>query len=113
MITEHTSLSDGEQPSSASVAIARSKKGKAPSRALLAIKSGLLRLKLPSQEFSFSFSAMSLADDPALAVAYSTSLRMDARSEGGPLGEQTVDALTSRFTASALCLTPAAHVRSC
>ena len=52
-----------------------------------------MQLKLPSQEFSFSFSSLSLSDDQGLAVAYATALRIDVRPEGGPLGTNLVDTL--------------------
>ena len=47
------------------------------------LKDELLHLALPSQEFSFSFATMALADDPALAVAYASSLRVHARAGQG------------------------------
>jgi hypothetical protein len=50
---------------------------------LQALKEELMQLALPSQEFSFSFATMALADDQALAVAYASSLRVHARAGQG------------------------------
>ena len=51
---------------------------------LQALKEELMQLALPSQEFSFSFATMAMADDQALAVAYASSLRVHTRvGQGG------------------------------
>ena len=73
-ITEHAITEPDDVLSPAS-----GKKKRSLEPKLQALKEELLQLALPSQEFSFSFATLALADDPALAVAYASSLRVHAR----------------------------------
>ena len=57
---------------------------------LQALKEELMQLALPSQEFSFSFATMAMADDQALAVAYGSSLRVHTRAGQGGVAQDVL-----------------------
>lgn len=75
-VTEHSISDDGGSAS--------------PSIDIDMFKEEMLKLKLPSQEFSFAFSKLSLVDDPTLAVAFALSLHVESVERHRVNGESAI-----------------------